>query len=156
MLTEGIGGVFEKVSFEQFAKEWTKNRLTPLSDLYLDNLKQIYDTIQIPERASESTVKYDFKCPFYIHVEKNFPIVIPTGIRVRLNKGFALNIYPELDLAFHHGLCLIGNTVVVDNDYRSEDSGHILLKISHTEGEYILPIQQNETFCQGIFIGGSI
>lgn len=84
---------FEKVSFEQFKKDFL-NTLGGWFLVYIDELpfsfndpdssavetkiREIYDKIKIPERATSGSAGYDFFAPFKIHLEPNKTIKMPT------------------------------------------------------------------------------
>ena len=48
---------FEKVSFEQFEKDWLKN----FPDT--NDVKAVYDSIKLPKRATTGSAGYDFYAP---------------------------------------------------------------------------------------------
>ena len=141
---------FEKVSFEEFEKEVRKIYDNTCSK---KEIFDFYDKIELPTRATSGSAGYDFKCPFpYVHICKNLPVVIPTGIRVKIEDGWVLKIYPRSGLGFNNGLELVNTVGIIDSDYyHSDNEGHIILKINHTEGEYEMRLQQNQGFVQGIF-----
>ena len=72
---------FEKVSFEQFEKDWLK--------CFPDttNVKEIYDNIKLPFRATSGSAGYDFFAPSDVTFEKGRSVLIPTGIRSKINDG---------------------------------------------------------------------
>ena len=53
---------FEKVSFEQFKKDCAD----ACPQLAEDNIKEIYDGIKLPKRATTGSAGYDFFAPFQI------------------------------------------------------------------------------------------
>jgi len=55
---------FEKVSFEQFEKDWLKN----FPDT--NDVKAVYDSIKLPKRATTGSAGYDFYAPANICFEK--------------------------------------------------------------------------------------
>ena len=60
-------GEFEKVSLEQF----TKDMNNCFSNLYTDdNIKDIYNNIQLPARSTTGSAGYDFYIPFDITMDK--------------------------------------------------------------------------------------
>lgn len=64
---------FEKVSFEQFKKDW---------EYYNENIQEIYDNIKLPKRATKGSAGYDFFAPISLTLAPGKTIKIPTGIRV--------------------------------------------------------------------------
>lgn len=134
---------FEKISYNQFVNDWCKiyNEEEP----NLDILRDIYDDIIIPRRATESSAGYDFFMPFNICIQRGESIVIPTGIRCKFPNNMVLLIYPRSGLGFKHGLKLVNTVGVIDSDYYNADNeGHIMVKIKH-EGLDDVYISTKET-----------
>ena len=50
---------FHKVSFEQFAKDW-KDTFEQYSE---EELRNIYDSLKLPKRATTGSAGYDFYAP---------------------------------------------------------------------------------------------
>ena len=142
---------FEKVSFEQFKKDIDKhfeNRNYSESDI-----RSFYDEIQLPTRATKGSAGYDFKCPISLLLHKGQYVVVPTGIRVKMEEGWTLKMYPRSGLGFKYGLELANTVGIIDSDYyNSDNEGHIMLKMSHHLDEYMLPIKQGQGVAQGVFV----
>lgn len=139
---------FEKVSFEQFEKDWTKN-FPDTADV-----KAVYDSIKLPKRATTGSAGYDFYAPAEVTFAKGCSTLVPTGIRSKIDEGWVLSIYPRSGLGFKHR-CQLDNTVgIIDSDYyNSSNEGHIMIKIScdaHDEGHSAL-VAAGDGFAQGIF-----
>lgn len=145
---------FEKVSFEQFKKDIEKCFGNTIYQFKTENgIREVYDNIELPTRATKGSAGYDFKCPVNILLHKGQPIIIPTGIRVKMEDGWVLKVYPRNGLGFKYGLELTNTVGIIDSDYyNSENEGHIMLKISHYLDEYTLHIKQNGGFAQGVFV----
>ena len=141
---------FEKVSFEQFKKDVEKafeNRYK--TD---EEIREIYDAIELPARATKGSAGYDFKCPFKLLLHKEQPVLIPTGIRAKVDDGWVLQIYPRSGLGFKYGLNLVNTVGIIDSDYyNSSNEGHIMIKVIHHLNDYMLPVDQGEGIAQGIF-----
>ncbi|MDR0991868.1 MAG: deoxyuridine 5'-triphosphate nucleotidohydrolase [Ruminococcus sp.] len=134
---------FEKVSFGRFAEDLRKNSSATYSD---DEIRDIYKQIKLPIRATEKSAGYDFAAP----VASAPPCVIPTGIRVKINDGFFLALFPRSGLGFKYGLRLSNTVGIIDGDYYDSDNeGHILVSV---KSEKPLDIDAGMRFCQGIFI----
>ncbi|MCB6314277.1 hypothetical protein LI253_18730, partial [Gordonibacter pamelaeae] len=57
-------------------------------------------------------------------------IKIPTGIRVSINDGWVLAIFPRSGLGFKYRLQLNNTVGIIDSDYfNSDNEGHIFIKI---------------------------
>ncbi|MBE6817342.1 MAG: deoxyuridine 5'-triphosphate nucleotidohydrolase [Ruminococcaceae bacterium] len=140
---------FEKVSFEQFEKDWMKN--FPETE----NVRKIYDSIKLPERATTGSAGYDFYAPAEITVEKGKSTLIPSGIRSRIEDGWVLCIFPRSGLGFKHRMQLDNTVGIIDADYyNSSNEGHIMVKLScdaHDDG-HCVTVNGGEGFAQGIFM----
>lgn len=87
---------FEKVSFEQFEKDFSKNFPQ------VNDVKSVYDSIKLPQRATAGSAGYDFYAPVELNLKKGESLLIPTGIRSKINNGWVLKIYPRSGLGFKH------------------------------------------------------
>lgn len=139
---------FEKVSFEQFEKDWLK--CFPETK----NVKEIYDSIKLPKRATTGSAGYDFYAPAEITIKRGESTLIPTGIRSKISDGWVLCIFPRSGLGFKHRVQLDNTVGVIDADYyNSSNEGHIMIKLScdaHDEG-HTVNVALGDGFSQGIF-----
>ena len=140
---------FEKVSFSQFEADWKKN-FPETADV-----KAVYDSIKMPKRATTGSAGYDFYAPSDIKLEKGKSVLIPTGIRSKINDGWVLKIYPRSGLGFKHRVQLDNTVGIIDADYyNSSNEGHIMIKLScdaHDNG-HIVDLAAGDGFAQGIFL----
>lgn len=140
---------FEKVSFEQFEKDWLK--CFPETK----NVKEIYDSIKLPKRATTGSAGYDFYAPSDVTINKGASTLIPTGIRSKINDGWLLCIFPRSGLGFKHRVQLDNTVGIIDADYyNSSNEGHIMVKLScdaHDDG-HTVSVGTGEGFSQGIFM----
>ena len=145
---------FEKVSFEQFKKDVEKCFENTVYKFQTEEgIREVYDKIELPTRATKGSAGYDFKCPLNLLLHKDNPIVIPTGIRVKIEDGWVLKMYPRSGLGFKYGLALTNTVGIIDSDYYDSDNeGHIMIKMSHSLGEYMVNIKQGDGIAQGIFV----
>lgn len=142
---------FMKVSYEQFKADC--NKLESSGTLWFageDEIRKVYDAIQLPRRATEGSAGYDFYMPFAASFISVNPTMIPTGIRVKLDKGTFLMCVPRSSLGFKYGMALRNSVGIIDEDYFAADNeGHIMAKI--TTGEpFMLPA--GDRFMQGIIV----
>lgn len=100
---------FEKVSWTQFQKDYM-NTFGEGQTINMDNVKKIYDSIQLPIRATSGSAGYDFKSPITFILKPGQTIKIPTGIKVKIDDGWVLKCYPRSGLGFKYRLQL-NNTV---------------------------------------------
>lgn len=141
---------FEKVSYEQFKKDWI-NTFDSFSE---DDIKKIYNDIKLPKRATTGSAGYDFYIPVGIEIHPNSTVKIPTGIRVKIDDGWVLKIYPRSGLGFKYRLQLDNTVGIIDSDYYSSDNeGHIFIKITNDTNENkVVNINRGNGFAQGIFV----
>ena len=139
---------FEKVSFEQFEKDFSKN----FPDV--KDVKAVYDSIKLPKRATTGSAGYDFFAPVDLKIEKGKSLLIPTGIRSKIEDGWVLEIYPRSGLGFKHRVRLNNTVGIIDADYyNSSNEGHIMTKLScdaYDDG-HIVEVKAGDGFSQGIF-----
>ena len=136
---------FEKVSKEQFAKDW------------LDSFgveENIYDEIKLPKRATSGSAGYDFFSTLNVELKPGETIKIPTGIRAKIDDGWVLKIYPRSGLGFKYRLQLNNTVGIIDSDYyNSDNEGHIFIKVTNDSNEgKVLTLEQGNGFAQGIFL----
>ena len=149
---------FEKVSFEQFKKDFldcfplTKYDKT---DKELENeIREIYDAIKLPKRGTTGSAGYDFFTPVKIELIPNETVKIPTGIRCRIDNDWVLKCYPRSGLGFKYRMQLNNTVGIIDSDYYGADNeGHIMAKITNDTNENrIVEIESGKGFMQGIFV----
>lgn len=140
---------FEKVSFEQFEKDFSKNFPQ------VNDIKAVYDSIKLPQRATAGSAGYDFYAPVELNLKKGESLLIPTGIRSKINDGWVLKIYPRSGLGFKHRVQLDNTVGIIDADYyNSSNEGHIMIKLScdaHDDG-HTVTVNVGDGFAQGIFL----
>lgn len=136
---------FEKVTFKQFASAFEG-----VDD---KTVQTVYDDIVLPMRATAGSAGYDFFAPFDITLKRNETIKIPTGIRVKIENGWFLSVYPRSGLGFKYRLQLDNTVGIIDSDYyNSDNEGHIFVKITNNSlTDKTLSVKKGEGFCQGIF-----
>lgn len=142
---------FYKVSFEQFKKAC--RYLESAGTLWLssdEEIKEYYDEIQLPQRATDGSAGYDFHMPFSASFVSSVATMVPSGIGVRLDHRTFLMCVPRSGLGFKYGMRLMNSVGVIDEDYSSADNeGHIMAKIT-TEEPFML--DKGDRFMQGIIV----
>ena len=88
---------FEKVSFEQFKKDFQKN-----FNVNDEEVKEIYNKIKLPVRATKASAGYDFFAPVDLELKQGVSNLVPTGIRAKIDDEWVLKIYPRSGLGFKH------------------------------------------------------
>lgn len=137
---------FEKVSFEQFKQDWLS-----LFDESDEVLKKIYDGILLPKRATAGSAGYDFYLPIDLSFNPLEKKRIPTGIRVKIDEGWVLQLYPRSSLGFKYGLRLSNTVGIIDADYyNSDNEGHIQLSLINED--QVVKLKNGSAVIQGIFV----
>lgn len=141
---------FYKVSLKQFEEAYLDYDATASKDL----IKEIYNHLKLPKRATKGSAGYDFYTPIEINLKPQETIKVPTGIRCEMNQSWVLMIYPRSGLGFKYRLQLNNTVGVIDSDYfYSDNEGHIFIKITNDSNEgKIVEVQIGDGFAQGIFM----
>lgn len=131
---------FEKVSWNEFKKS--------------HQIEQDYHDIVLPKRATKGSAGYDFFAPYDFSLCPGETIKIATGIRVRIDEGWFLGIFPRSSLGFKYRLQLDNTVGIIDSDYYySDNEGHIFAKITNDSNEAkTVEIKAHTGFMQGIFV----
>lgn len=133
---------FEKVSIEQFKQGCGR-----------EDAEAVYNSIRLPERATSGSAGYDFFAPYDIELKAGETVKVPTGIRVKIEEGWLLSLYPRSGLGFKFRLQLDNTVGIIDSDYYySDNEGHIFVKLTNDgkEGKTVT-IPAGTGFVQGIF-----
>ena len=141
---------FEKISFEQFEKDWSSEHPGDCTD----RIREIYDSIRLPKRATTGSAGYDFFAPADFSLEPGQGVKILTGIRARIDDGWVLKLYPRSGLGFKYRLQLNNTVGIIDSDYYGSDNeGHIQIKLTNDSREgKRLEVKAGTGFAQGIFL----
>lgn len=114
--------------------------------------KTAFDSVILPKRATKGSAGYDFFAPFDFTLAPNQTEKIPTGVRVRIDEGWVLKIYPRSSLGFKYKLRLDNTVGIIDSDYFFADNeGHIFIKITNC-GDKLLSVEKGKAFAQGVFV----
>lgn len=133
---------FEKVSFEQFCKDVKE----------FECVKSIYDDLSLPTRATKHSAGYDFFLPYDVTFKPGETLLIPTGIRVRIDCNWVLKIYPRSSLGFKYMLALNNTVGIIDADYyNAKNEGHIFIKLTNHSNQELC-LLKGSAFVQGIFV----
>lgn len=136
------------------------------SNLFLESMKEefpqytdsdiqdMYDTLQLPNRATKGSAGYDFHAPFAFSLPPGTTIKIPTGVRVKMEEDWVLKLYPRSGLGFKYRLQMNNTVGIIDSDYYySDNEGHIFIKMTNDSNEgKTLEVTQGAGFAQGIFL----
>lgn len=141
---------FFKVSYEQYKEAY----LDTYGDASEEEIKNVYDSIKLPKRATSGSAGYDFYTPVAITLEPGETVKVPTGIRAKMEDNWVLKLYPRSGLGFKYRLQLNNTVGIIDSDYYySDNEGHIFAKITNDSNEgKTVEIAEGTGFMQGIFI----
>lgn len=140
---------FEKVSYEEFARGF--------ADCFgqtAAGAQEAYEKLKLPKRATTGSAGYDFFAPVSFTLNPKETIKIPTGIRVHMEEGFVLHLYPRSGLGFKYRLQLNNTVGIIDSDYYDSDNeGHIFARITNDSNEgKTVRVETGDGFMQGIFL----
>lgn len=133
---------FEKISNEQFHKDWIWN------DKFAD---VAYNNVKVPARATARSAGYDFYSPINFVLSPGETIVVPTGIRAKMPDNVVLLLYVRSSIGIKHGIVLANGTGVVDADYYDADNeGHICCALRNL-GKLPFTVEIGDRIMQGVF-----
>ncbi len=141
---------FEKVSFDQFHKDWLK----AYPDTSEEEIRVIYDDLKLPQRATRGSAGYDFYAPADIDLKAGEQTLVPSGIRAKIDDGFVLILVPRSSLGFRYRMQLDNTVGVIDADYyEAENEGHMMCKlINDSRNGKALHVSKGQGMIQGIFL----
>ena len=139
---------FYKVSYEQFKQGMTEFNLNE------QEIKNIYNELKLPKRATVGSAGYDFYTPVDITLKPGETIKIPSGIRCEMNPSWVLMLFPRSGLGFKYRLQLNNTVGIIDSDYfYSDNEGHIFIKLTNDSNENkVLEVKKGQGIVQGIFM----
>ena len=134
---------FEKISFYEAS---ISNNNT------YDELKEMYENLKLPKRATKGSAGYDFYLPKDIIIPPKSSLVIPTFIRCKIKNNYVLMLFPRSGQGFKYGIRLQNTCGIIDSDYyNSDNEGHIMVKLYNPNNDEF-ELEKGTAFCQGIFV----
>ena len=84
--------------------------------------KKLDPAAVIPQRATAGSAGLDLRACLTepVTLKKGEHALIPTGLAVKVEDGFAAMLFARSGLAIKHGIGLLNGVGVVDSDYRGE------------------------------------
>jgi len=139
---------FEKVSYEQFKKDI-------VDEFYLEDgeyIKQIYDELNLPTRATAHSSGYDIESTLTFDLAPNEEIKLPTGFKSYMQMDEWLMIIPRSGLGFKYYTRLANTIGNGDSDFYNNEGnqGHYWVKIRN-EGDKTLSIKRGDAIAQCLF-----
>ena len=135
---------FFPVSRAQLESDW--NAAFPGAD--------VPERIDLPRRATAGSAGYDFFTPAGFELKPGETILLPTGVRAKMDDGWVLMLFPRSGLGFKYRLQLNNTVGVIDSDYfGAKNEGHIMLKLTNDSNEgRVLSVRAGEAVAQGVFM----
>ena len=145
---------FHKVSREQFIRDCMDCMEGEMDEKDKARAEQSYEQIRLPHRATSGSAGYDFFLPCSLTLAPGKEVKIPTGIRVEMEEGWVLMLYPRSGLGFKYRLQMNNTVGIIDSDYfYSDNEGHIFVKLTNDSNEgKTLTVEQGTGIVQGIFL----
>ena len=131
---------FEKVSFEEFKKEFGNN-------------KNLYNSYNIPKRKTIDSAGYDFEAIEDFTIKPKESLKIPLGVKVTMDKGEMIMIVVRSSVGFKYNVRMQNQVGIIERDYYNNDSheGHLFIKLKN-EGNSDFVVKKGQGIAQGIFV----
>lgn len=110
--------------------------------------------LRLPRRATAGSAGYDFFAPFDFELAPGETILMPTGVRARIDAGWVLTLYPRSGLGFKYRLQLDNTVGIIDSDYYgAKNEGHIMIKLTNdSRTGRSLSVRAGDAVAQGVFL----
>ena len=139
---------FEKVSFDQFLKDSKKL----LYDYTEKDIARIYEGIELPQRATSGSAGYDFHTPYKVVLQPHDKVVIPSGIRCKIDDGYMMLGVVRSSIGIKSNVNLSNNCMVLDADYyHADNEGHIMIALRNMS-DHMVYFDEGERIIQGVFL----
>ena len=140
---------FYKVSYEQFKKDVYNCGFTYIKE---NEIKEIYDNIKLPKRATKTSAGYDFYSTEGFTLKPNENKLIWSDVKAYMQEGEVLELYVRSSIGIKKSLMLKNLTAIIDSDYYENESndGNIGICL-YNYGDKEVTIEKGERIAQGIF-----
>lgn len=107
----------------------------------------------LPKRATSHSAGYDLASVEQIIIHPGSIEKVPTGLKVSMEDGEAMFVFPRSSLGLKKQLMMANNVGVIDQDYYNSpiNEGHIMIPI-YNFGKTTQVIEKGERIAQGIFM----
>lgn len=131
---------FEKISYEQFAKDISSDR-------------ELYDSYKLPSRATNKSCGYDFYAINDVTIKPGQIVKIPTGYKAKFLSDEMLFLIIRSSIGFKYNVRMCNQVGVIDADYynNEDNEGHMFVSLQN-EGDKDFCIEKGQAYCQGIFV----
>lgn len=145
---------FEKVNYDTFYLGTGNARGNPYQNG--EEIHKVYDELKIPQRSTDGSAGYDFFAPYKIKIPYGKSVIIPTGIKARIEDGWFLALFPRSGHGFKFGIEIANTVGIIDADYynNTNNEGHIMVKLTNKDisTQKTFEVETGQAFCQGIFL----
>lgn len=101
---------------------------------------------RMPVYATEGAAAFDFFAAETGTVHSGNPLIINTGIRIEIPKGYCLKIYSRSGHGFNKDIRLANCVGIIDSDYR----GDIKVKLTPDSPKAHLSVMAGDRIAQGV------
>ena len=131
---------FEKISFDQFVKDVTDDRM-------------LYDSIELPKRSTKNSAGYDIKSIENGIIKPGEYKRFKTGLKVSMNPDEVLYIYSRSSLGYKYGVTMVNSVGVIDSDFynNSDNEGHFSVCLIN-QGTENFEVKIGDRIAQGVFM----
>ena len=142
---------FEKVSWGQFQKDYV-DTFGEGKTINMDDVRKIYDDIKLPCRKTRFSAGHDISIPFNITLPSKEKLMIPTGVRCKMDTDYVMIIAPRSSLGIKKGLRISNTIPVIDSDYYDADNeGHIFVSVIN-DGKEPIKFKIGDNIVQALFV----
>jgi dUTP pyrophosphatase len=75
---------------------------------------------QRPAKGSKGAAAYDLTAQKYTTISPGAAVLIPTGLRIQLPRGYEAQVRPRSGLALRHSVTVLNTPGTIDSDYTGE------------------------------------
>ena len=131
---------FEKISFEQFAKDVKDDRM-------------LYNEYKLPVRKTKYSAGYDFLAIEDFSIKPGEIKKIPTGIKALYPTDETLMLFVRSSMGFKWNVRMCNQVGIIDSDFynNSDNEGHMWFALQN-QGDKTFKVKKGESFGQGLFM----
>lgn len=104
------------------------------------------DPENVPSYQTSGSAACDLKSTDNIVIPPGFRMVVGTGIKLEIPKGFGAQVCPRSGLAAKNGITVLNSPGIIDNDYRGE-----VKVILHNTGTEDFIVKKGDRIAQLLF-----
>ena len=130
---------FEKISFEQFKKDFGDDRM-------------LYDSYELPKRSTKRSAGYDIKSLEDGIIKPGEAMTFKTGLKVSMNEDECLYVLSRSSQGYKYNVCLMNSVGLIDSDFYNNPSneGHFSVRLVNF-GTDDFVVKRGDKIAQGVF-----